>query len=376
MNLSFQRLFFAIATVFAFFAMMILAKPILIPIGFALLISFILLPLAVRFELWGANRMLAAFLSIFTTILILGGGIFLFSTQIIEISKDLSDVKEKVLRILAELTLYINSNLNFVPDLEKGELLQEIKDWINKSAGSLVKQTFNSTATFITGLMFTVIFTFLILIYRKGMVNAFAHFYPDDKRQRAVTMFKSVQQVGKRYLVGMILIIIIVGVLNSLGLLIIGLDNPFLFGFMASIMAIVPYVGTTLGAAIPVVYSFMTYDSIWMPISVTILFWSVQVVESNYLTPRIVGGGLKVNALAAILSIIIGASVWGIAGMVLFLPFVAILKVISEEYVELKPIALMIGEQNQKKDDGSVSFGSRLWGKIKRGCLSFLSNLF
>lgn len=365
MNLSFQRLFFAIATIFAAFAVMILAKPILIPIGFALLISFILLPVARKFELWGANKFLAAFLSIFTTILVIGGGIFLFSTQIIEISKDLSDVKDKILQIFADLTLYLNSNVNFIPNLEKGELLQEIKDWINNSAGSLVRQTFNGTAAFLAGLMATVIFTFLILIYRRGLVNAFVQFYPADKQERAVRMFRSVQQVGKKYLVGMILIIIIVGLLNSFGLLIIGLDHPFLFGFMASIMAIVPYVGTTLGATIPVIYAFMSYDSIWMPISITLLFWSVQVVESNFLTPRIVGGGLKVNALAAILSIIIGASVWGIAGMVLFLPFAAILRVVCAEYEELKPIALMIGEQNQKKDDGSVSFSSRWWEKIK-----------
>jgi len=319
--------------------------------------------------------MLAAFLSILSVILILGGGIFLFSTQIIEISKDLSDVKDKILRIFAEATLYINSNLNFIPNLEKDELLQEIKDWINKSAGSLARQTFNGTAAFLAGMMFTVIFTFLILIYRNGLVKAFAQFYPSDRRERAVKMFHSVQQVGKKYLVGMILIIIIVGLMNSIGLLIIGLDKPFLFGFMASIMAIVPYVGTTLGATIPVVYAFMTYDSIWMPISIAILFWSVQVVESNYLTPRIVGGGMKVNALAALLSIIIGASLWGIAGMVLFLPFTAILKVVCEEYDQLKPIALMIGEQNKKENDGSVTFSSRWNEKIKSMVHSFIKNM-
>ncbi len=71
-------------------------------------------------------------------------------------------------------------------------------------------------------------------------------------------MIKSVQQVGKRYLVGMILIMIILGFINSIGLVIIGLDNPFLFGFMAAVLAIVPYVGTTIGAAIPILYAFMT----------------------------------------------------------------------------------------------------------------------
>ncbi|MCF8331048.1 MAG: AI-2E family transporter [Bacteroidales bacterium] len=178
-------------------------------------------------------------------------------------------------------------------------------------------------------------------------------------------MFKSVQQVGQRYLFGMLVIIIILGLVNSIGLWIIGLDNPFLFGFLAAVLALIPYAGTFLGAAIPILYSFITYDSLWMPITIAIYFWFVQFVESNYLTPKIVGGNLKINALTSILSIIIGASVWGIAGMILFLPFAAMLKVVCEEYEELKPIALLIREQNNKPTDGKDNFIGRWFKKIK-----------
>jgi predicted PurR-regulated permease PerM len=89
-----------------------------------------------------------------------------------------------------------------------------------------------------------------------------------------------------------------------------------------------------------------------MPIAVAFLFWAVQLISDNFLSPKIVGGSLNINALTAILSLIIGAVVWGIAGMILFLPFAAMLKVICEEYDELKPIALLIGNQN---DDSALS---------------------
>ena len=178
-------------------------------------------------------------------------------------------------------------------------------------------------------------------------------------------MFKSVQQVGQKYLFGMAIITVIIGLANSLGLLIIGIDNPFLFGFLAATLAIIPYIGTTIGAIIPVIYAFVSYDSIWMAVAVAILFWAVQLVSDNFLTPRIVGGGLKINALTAILSLFIGAAVWGLAGMILFLPFAAILKVVCEEFEELKPIALIIGEKNIKESNGHVQFLSRWWGKIK-----------
>ena len=153
--------------------------------------------------------------------------------------------------------------------------------------------------------------------------------------------------------------------------LIIGIDNHFLFGFLASALALIPYAGTFLGAAIPVLYSLISYDSIWMPITIAIYFWLVQIIESNYLTPKIVGGNLKINAFTSILSIIIGASVWGIAGMVLFLPLAAMLKTVCEEYIELKPFALLIGEQNYYTNDGKDKFIDKWVKKIKTGISKF-----
>jgi predicted PurR-regulated permease PerM len=365
MNISFQKLFFAIATIFALFAILILAKSILIPLGFALLISFILYPVVKKVESCGIKTILAAFLSIFALILIIGGGIFLFSTQIFELSKEFPHFQDKIILAFTEVTLYINKNVNIIPNLEKSELFDRIKDLLNESIGSLVKQTFSNTVSFLAGLLATIIFTFLILINRKGLTKAFSWFSPEDKRERVVKMFKSVQQVGQKYFFGMILIILILGVVNSVGLWIIGIDNPFLFGFLAAILALIPYAGTFLGATIPILYSFISYESIWMPISIAIFFWFVQFIEGNFLTPKIVGGNININPLTAILSLIVGAVVWGIAGMILFLPFAAMLKIVCEEYEELKPIALLIGNQNYKENDGGTKFINKWADKIK-----------
>lgn len=365
MHFSFQKVTYIIATLIGLFAIMILAKSILIPLAFAFLIAFILFPVARKIESWGTNEMVSAFLSIFGLFLIIGGAIYLFSNQVIQLSDNLTDFKGKVLNVFADATIIINQNFGFLPELEKGELLEKIKTWLNESSGTLLSQTFNSTASVVFGLFTTLIFTFLILIYRNGLVRALVLFFPQNHRERALGMFKSVQQVGQKYLFGMMVIVVILGFVNSIGLMIIGIDNPFLFGFLAAVLALIPYAGTTLGAAIPVVYSFISHDSLWMPITITLFFWLVQVVESNFLTPKIVGGNLKINALTAILSIIIGASVWGIAGMVLFLPFAAMLKAVGEEYVELKPFALLIGENNYKKKDKDGSSIGKWFEKIK-----------
>jgi len=375
MNLSFQKVFYVIATFIGLFAILILAKAVLIPIAFAFLIAFILFPVVRKFESWGANEIVSASLSILGLALIIGGGVFLFSNQVILLSEDLNHFKIKILDVFADATLLINKNIGFLPHLEKGELLDKIKNWLSGSAGSLLSQTFNNTASFVLGLLMSVIYTFLILIYRNGLVRALTSFYPQEHRERAFKMFKSVQQVGQKYLLGMMVVLVILGFVNSIGLWIIGIDNPFLFGFLAAVLAIIPYAGTLLGAAIPILYSFITFDSIWMPITIAIFFWLVQVIESNFLTPKIVGGNLKLNALTSILSIIIGASVWGIAGMILFLPLTAMLKAVCEEYIELKPFALLIGEKNYNTKDGNDKLTGKWFKKIKTWFSKFRTSL-
>lgn len=373
MQLSFKKAFYVIASAIGFFAILILAKAVLIPIAFAFLIAFILFPVARKLESWGTNETISAFLSIFGLLLIIGGAVFLFSNQIIEISNNLTDFKLKILNVFADATLFINKNFAFLPQLEKGDLFDKLKNWLNESAGTLLSQTFSSTANIIFGLLTSIIFTFLILIYRKGLVRALVSFYPQKHREKAFNLFKSVQQVGQRYLFGMMVVVFILGLVNSAGLWIIGIDNPFLFGYLAAVLALIPYAGTTLGAAIPVLYSFISYDSIWMPISIAIFFWVVQFIENNFLTPKIVGGNLRINAFTAILSIIIGASVWGVAGMIIFLPLAAMLKVFCEEYENLKPIALLIGERNYNSKDANHKFIDKWSKKIKSLFLKFRS---
>ncbi|HSH66472.1 MAG TPA: AI-2E family transporter [Bacteroidia bacterium] len=348
MLLSFPKIFFTLATVLGFFAVLFFGKTILIPLSVALLLSFILLPIARRLEKWGIGRLLAAFLCILLLYLIVGGLIFFFSTQIIQMTNEFADFQDKLTGLFTDIVVYLNDHVSIVPDLNRDELLEQSKNSLSDLAGELLKKTFNNTASFLTGLLTVTIYTFLLLIYRKAMSHAFSQLYKEDNREQALNMFNNIQRIGQQYLSGMSLLILILGTANTLGLWIIGIDNPLLFGFLAATLSIIPYVGTTLGASIPVLYAFMTSDGLWTPIAITILFWSIQLIESNFLNPKVVGSSLKVNALAAILSLILGAVVWGIAGMILFLPYTAMFKVFCEEYNELKPVALLINDQNEE----------------------------
>lgn len=355
MHLSFQRIFYALAVVIALIWLMIIGKAILIPLAFAMMISFILFPIARWLEKLRLGRIFAAFLAMLLFFGLMGGGIYFFSANIAGLSGDFSSFKEKLMQLFSDVLVVINQIVPLSNPLDKTDILLEAKQWLSNSSAQFVSNTFNSTATFLTQLLGVFIYTFLILIDRDGLTRAFLAFASEEKRPKVLDMYKNVRKVGQQYLWGVLLVVLILGVLNSLGLWIIGLENPFLFGFMAASLSIIPYVGTTVGASIPVLYAFMTHDSFWMPLAVAILFWAVQLLESNFLSPKIVGASVRINALASIVSLIVGAMVWGVAGMVLFLPFTAILRVISEEYAPLKPIALLVG---MHEDDSGQTHSS------------------
>lgn len=360
MNLSFKTIFFVLATVCLIFASLILAKTLIIPLSFALLLSFILLPLANRFELWGMGRTLAALLAIFSVFLLVVAGIGFFSNQIMSLSEEFNHFQDKLINTIGEFTLFFNKHFSFLGALEKDELYIRIKTWLDESTGFLMRQTFTSTAIFIAGLGATVIYCFLFLLYRTALTRAMAHFYPTQLRGQAIALFRKLQQVGKKYLVGMLILVIVIGFVNSIGLLVIGVDNPFLFGFIGALLSIIPYVGTFIGAILPTLYAYIAMESLGMAFGVAVLFWLVQLGSDNFLSPKIVGGSLRINALASILSLIVGAVVWGIAGMILFLPFTAMLLVVAEEYPQLKPLALLI------RDEKSGNSFSTLSNKMKK----------
>ena len=144
------------------------------------------------------------------------------------------------------------------------------------------------------------------------------------------------------FIKGMALVYLIVGILNSIGLALLGIPNAILFGFVASILTFIPYIGITIGALLPITISWLIYDSILYPLGVILVFVFVQVLEANVIFPIVVGHHLKINALAAIVVIVAGGLIWGASGMVLFLPFVAIFKLVLDRVDKEHPVSTLL----------------------------------
>jgi predicted PurR-regulated permease PerM len=117
---------------------------------------------------------------------------------------------------------------------------------------------------------------------------------------------------------------------------------------LAALLTVIPYIGVFIGSLLPILYALVMTDSFFYPIAVFIWFQLVQALEGNVITPNIVGSQVSLNPLIAILSLLIGASVWGVAGMVLFTPLTAILKVFLDNIPALAAYGYLMSEGERK----------------------------
>nr|WP_237390623.1 AI-2E family transporter [Fulvivirga sediminis] len=366
MSFSIKKVFYVLAVLFGISALLFFGRPVIVPMAFALLISFILYPVCRFIEAKGVGRLWSILWTMLGVALFLVGLITLFGSQIVKIMQDFTDFSNRLHEILASLTSFINEKVSILPNVSENDIMDMSKDWFSSKGNKLVGAMLNNTSEFITGFVLTVIYAFLLLLYRNGLKRAFVNFAASDKQEDYAHMIDNMQRVGQKYLTGMFTLIVILGALNSIGLLLLGIDYAIFFGYLAAFLAIIPYVGTLIGGAIPTLYAFMNYDSIWYPLGVVLIFWFVQMLEGNFLSPKIVGGNLNLNALVAIIALIIGGSVWGIPGMILFLPFTAVFKVACEHYKQLKPISYLLRNDLYKKEENEGSLKKKMQKILKK----------
>ncbi len=156
---------------------------------------------------------------------------------------------------------------------------------------------------------------------------------------------KKVSMVSQKYLMGIFLDVVILSVLNSTGFLILGLPHAILFGVLASMLNIIPYVGVMIGSILPILMALLTKDQMSYALGVAAVCFFVQFLDNNFITPLVVGSSVSINPLTATLVLIASAYIWGIPGMVLCLPLTGMAKVVCDHVDSLKPYGYLLGEE-------------------------------
>ncbi len=325
-------------------ATLILTKDIAVPILFAALFSIVLLPVTKRIEK-KTGRILSIIIVLLGSLLIFGLFTWFIVSQLTSLVSSLPDLEEKFSALVNSISSSIKDQLSISTE-EQGQLLKEgIKDLSAYASGLLF-----STSYLLYFFIQVPIYVFLFLLYRDRFKNFLLALRPDN----TLKWKDEIQSVARHYISGLGLVVFIAGVLNSAGLLILGIDHAIFFGFFSGLLTMIPYVGITIGATLPALLALITKDSAWYSVGVIGVHMVVQFLEGNFITPKITGSRISINALAAIVALLVAGKIWGIAGMILAVPSVGILKIILSYSNELKPLVILLGDEKNSEPEMRV----------------------
>lgn len=350
---AYVKYFFILSSLALTVYIMILGQSIISPILAAFIVALLLHPLSDLIERLHINRGLSSLLSIILVLLVLTGLSYFFSAQVSSITRDLTSIGARFNELIDRGHTWMED----VFGVEQQEQTRYLKDSLNaflENSTSTVTRTLSATAGFFTGFFLFLISLFFLLYYRSFFVAFLYKWFRPAHYGEVNTTVRKIELVVRSYIVGLFTVILIVAILNSVGLMILGIDHAIFFGALAAVLTIIPYIGILVGSLLPILFALVTKDSLWYPIGVAVLFWGVQFLEGNFITPNIVGGRVSINPFAAIIALFFGGMIWGALGMILAIPLLAIIKVICDAIEPLKPIGFLLDNPpeeipNQKK---------------------------
>jgi predicted PurR-regulated permease PerM len=308
---------------------------ILVPLVWGVFFAVTLNPVSSWLERKRIPRGIAIFFSILLFSLIAFGVFYLLINQMVGLIKEIpqigANLEEKLGRYIEEVSLFI------------GRDLVDSQQPFSMISGENFNQTLFATGKSLTLAGIVPLFTFLLMYYKDFFTEFLVRFSSENK-EFILDWAQDSGRVIQSYLIGMIRVTGIVAVLAGIFFYIMGVKYFLLFALFIAIMNLIPYVGVFISSFFVILYVFLTTDSLLYPILTFAVLWGIQLFENNIITPLVVGSKVRVNALAVILAILLGGWLWGISGMVLFIPIAGVLKITLERSATLSPFAYLLGD--------------------------------
>ncbi|MBW7467615.1 putative PurR-regulated permease PerM [Pontibacter aydingkolensis] len=320
-------------------------RNLFVPLSFALLISFILYPVCKWLEQKKLPRWAAIAFCLLLLLIVIGLLVWLLVRQMVSFAKEWPGVEAKLIDTWDKLSTHVEHTYNIDTDRQKVWLESMASD-IASSAFGMAQGVLYTSAVSLVLLLLIPIYIALILYYREQLAKGLYLLFRKDEQKKIRLILQETITTYYNFIKGMAIVYLVVAVLNSVGLLLLGIPHAVFFGIVASVLTFIPYVGITIGAILPMAIAWVTYDNIWYPIGVIIVFGVVQYLEANLIFPWAVSYRLRVNMLFTLLAIVAGGILWGASGMILFIPFLAILKLIADKHEAMRAVSVLLGNGN------------------------------
>jgi len=320
-----------------------IAKGILIPLVFAVIIAIVLHPVVNFFVRLRMNRVVAIIITLFLTFIVIAGFGALLLSQASRFTESWPVLIDKFTGILNQtITLasdYFDINANKIHDW-----ITKTKDEFINASGPGIGQTLIGVGSAVVVLFLIPVYIFMLLFYHPLLIDFINKLFGKSNQSQVREIVSQIKAVIQRYLIGLIIEAVIIATLETTTLLILGIEYAVLLGIIGSLLNIIPYIGGIIAVALPMLVALVTKSSGWYVIYVLVIYYFIQLIDNNYIVPKIVASKVKINALFSIIVVIVGNALWGIPGMFLSLPLLAIIKLIFDHIEPLKPWGFLLGD--------------------------------
>jgi predicted PurR-regulated permease PerM len=309
-------------------AIMVIGKSFLVPFAWSLLIA--LASVGIIEKVQARTRLpIGAIIGIYLLIILLvlfGIGYFFF-IELSHIFNDLPAILANLSDRLHRLSVTLEGAGIHIPDhIDK----KYFSDWV-ESHNDIIMKIISAFGLNLWDIILILFYLFFLLYYRDLLKEFFSRRIPDKRKLLSVRsrIQKSLALV-RNYLYGLLLLTLISAVMNYIVFLIFGLHFAFFFAVFLAILNLIPFIGNPAGLAVIMLFAFITKDNFMIPIYIFIALFVMNFLQDNVIRPLILGDKLKINAFIVFVAIIIGGMIWGVSGMILFIPLVGIIRIFME----------------------------------------------
>lgn len=343
----YTRLAHVLVSMICLFYLAIIGQTVLAPLLFALLFGLLLLPFANLLEQrFKMSRSLSSIIVLLSLIIVISAMVTLLLNQLSDLTNDIPAFKQQLLVATDAIQDWISQTFH-INNTQQLSYIDSVATDALSTGTTLIGHTLVSVSSLMLFLVFTFLYTFFILLHRKLLLRFIISLFKDEHTMVVFDAMNQIRYIVKKYIAGLFIQMLVVSILACTAFEIIGIKYAFLLGLITGIFNIIPYIGIFSALLLSMLITFATMGTTDV-LFVLITVICIHLIDANYVMPKIVGSKVKINPLAALLGLVIGEMVWGISGMFLSIPVIAIFKVIFDRVDGLKPWGMVLGDEDNQ----------------------------
>lgn len=342
---AFLRLLVFLGALLTVLVALILLRRIVMPLLLGLAIAYFLDPAVSALQRRGVSRTIGTVLLAVVAVLVLATVVLLIVPALVD---EAGTLAERIPEYRQELQQRIEPLLDRLRARYPEQLAvveQRLRSFLEENfprlAGSVARQAgqlFGSVMGFILFLLkliFVPVFAFYLMVDMPKVKNGLRRLVPVPYREPVQARLREVDQALSSFVRGQLTIAVILGLINGIGLTLLGVPLGFAVGMIAGLANMIPYMAPVVGLVPALLLCWMNSQSFPLLLGVVAIFTGAQMLEGTVLSPRILGKSVQLHPVWVLLAVIVGGSLFGFFGMLIAVPTAAVIQVFVRHWLAI-----------------------------------------